>query len=376
MISRKVILATSIIIVSTLLTLLVAEGAYSIIRWDRMDRSLTHRSYLLIKHSIHDLMADREQDSVQLLKKEDFDSFIPLLMKLKAGLGNTPYKSLVTDQAAFIYRDQNGCLRQKPNVRKIMVPLRTMEFDPLDPPNLILDSEGLSNSDIAKLVANYGGTVVPMSTNELGERVTVPLVNANRKVLVVGDSVAQGARLDDADTIASQLQSADLSRQYINLGLGGAKSSDILCSVEYGLQRYKGGVDTIIYVFSESDFRRGDAYQTPGDVISKLAEMTKKEGVQHITVVLAPFIYNVIPQHTRFRGYRGDGFPTYSMEAKALEESVKAFGFKFIDIRATIYAELRAAKTDFAAFSFFIDQSHPSASGAKLIAHLISSARQ
>ena len=371
-------MATFTIIVSALLTLVVAEGLYSIIRWDRMDRSLTHRSYLLIKHSIRDLMVDREQDSVQLLNREDFDSIIPLLKKVKAGLGSTPYKSLVTDETSFIYRDQNGCLRQKPNVRKIMVPLRTIEFDPLDPPNLILDSEGLSNTDIAKLIANYGGAVVPMSTNELGERVTLPLVNANRKVLIVGDSVAQGARLDDADTIASQLQRADLSRQYINLGVGGAKSSDVLCSVEYGLHRYKGSIDTIIYVFSESDFRKrgAGAYQTPGDVISKLAEMTKKEGVQHIIVVLAPFIYNVIPQHTRFRGYRGEDFPSYSMEAKALEESVKAFGYTFIDIRPTIYAELRAAKTDFAAFSYFIDKSHPSASGAKLIADLISSTRQ
>ena len=211
-------MATITIIVSALLTLLVAEGVYSILRWDRMDRSLTRMSYLLIKHSMHDLIVDHKQDSVQLLNKEDFDSIIPLLKKVKAGLGSTPYKSLFTDQASFIYHDQNGCLRQKPNVRKIMVPLRTMEFDPLIPPNLFLDREGLSNIDIAKLIARYGGTVVSMSTNELGERVTVPFINANRKVLIVGDSVAQGARLDDADTIASQLQSADLSRQYINLG--------------------------------------------------------------------------------------------------------------------------------------------------------------
>jgi lysophospholipase L1-like esterase len=118
----------------------------------------------------------------------------------------------------------------------------------------------------------------------------------------------------------------------------------------------------LIYVYCENDFEP-ETYGTPESVVSWLKNFVKTQGIGKVTVVYAPYIYNVAPQYTRFRGYSGEHHPTYSRERAALAALVGEAGFRYIDISDLALAEAARAKTQFAALSLFSDHVHLSPYG-------------
>jgi lysophospholipase L1-like esterase len=278
-----------------------------------------------------------------------------------AGLGNSPYRELIREVAAVNTREE-GCSVQKPNLHKTTTHLRSNLFNPLDPLLIFYDSDPNLDSEIRKLIDTYGVRLTTLTTNEQGERTTLPAVASDRKVIIAGDSVAHGATIDDSETISSQLQALDPTRQYINLGINGADAPDIICALDKAASRYKGQIEELIYVYCENDFEP-ETYGTPESVVSWLKNFVKTQGIGKVTVVYAPYIYNVAPQYTRFRGYSGEHHPTYSRERAALAALVGEAGFRYIDISDLALAEAARAKTQFAALSLFSDHVHLSPYG-------------
>jgi hypothetical protein len=84
------------------------------------------------------------------------------------------------------------------------------------------------------------GRSVTLSSNSEGERLTIPESNADRIVLVAGDSMAFGAMVDDDVTIVSRLQANDPTRRYVNLGVPSVDARDIICRLEDAAKRYRG----------------------------------------------------------------------------------------------------------------------------------------
>src|SRR5262249_14140204 len=148
----------------------------------------------------------------------------------------------------------------------------------------------------------YGGPHTSLSTNDQGERITVPDVVTDRVVLVSGDSVAFGAMIDDEATIASQMQTRDRTRRYVNLGVPGDTAEQILCRLEAATQRYKGRIDELIYVYCENDLESKARYGTPKEVIEAVRNIVTREKIGKVTVVFAPYIYMVVPEMTRVEG--------------------------------------------------------------------------
>jgi hypothetical protein len=256
-------------------------------------------------------------------------------------------------------------------MHKTLTQLRTNVFNPLDPPVMFYDSERRLDSEIEKLVRTYGVRGVTFTTNAQGERVTVPAVTSDRKVIVAGDSVAVGAMVDDAETISSQLQALDPTRQYINIGIGSAKAADIVCALNRAAQRYRGQIVELIYVYCENDFRPGFPYGSPQEVIGWLRDYAKAQGIPKVTVVYAPYIYNIVPQLTRFRGYDGERHATRAKERAELSELVHDAEFRYFDISDLGLEEIDRVKTQFAALSVFSDHLHLSPYGtARLVERL------
>lgn len=368
---KKTVAAIAVVTLVSLLTLAVVEGVYSLARWDRMDESISLSAYRSLKRAFRG--SDDRSDGGQpaLLSRQDFEAALPMLEEVSAGLGNTPYSSLASVNSAINVTDAKGCLGQKPNLKKVMVALRTAEFELFDPPNLFVDEAALGREDLGELVRRYGGKPARLSTNEAGERTTFPAVTAARRILIAGDSVANGTRLDDADTLASQLQAADTSRQYVNLGVGGARAADVLCRLEDALVRYQGSIDAIVYVYCENDFDADEPFGRPEDAVARLADLARRAGVAKVTVVYAPYVYNIVPHLTRFRGYRGDGFPTHAAEAEALAAAVDKAGFRLLDTRQMAAAAATEAANDFAVLALYADAVHFSRLGTARLAGLL-----
>ncbi|MEE2982307.1 MAG: hypothetical protein VX929_03295 [Pseudomonadota bacterium] len=354
----KALLGSIGAVVVCLIMLLIGEGANAILSWKQYDASFTYKIYRMIKTALRELPTLKGGPAhTRLLSREHLEPLIPRLMALDAGLGNSPFGELETPASAVNQRD-GDCLVQKLNLRKTMTYLRTNIFNPFDPPALFYDSDRTLGEEVEALVRDYGTRSVSFTTNSYGERTTLPHVASDRVVLIAGDSVANGTLVDDSETLSSQMQARDPSRRHVNLGVGNADPADIMCALKKAVSRYGSYIDALIYVYCENDFIPTQPYGDPDAVVDWLESFTETAGIDDVTVVYAPYIYNVVPQFTRFRGYHGEHAETFFAEQARLRQRVRQAGFRYLDIGDVALQEIARRKTQFAAFSLFIDHVH------------------
>jgi hypothetical protein len=208
------------------------------------------------------------------------------------------------------------------------------------------------------------------TTNQYGERLTLPAVESEQIILIAGDSVANGVMLDDSETVASQLQAIDPAHQYVNLGISGATSADIQCALEKAATRYAGRVRELIYVFCENDFIESNAYGTPEELVDWLVEFKNRVGIDRVVLQYAPYIYNIVPQVTRVNGNPRRNFPTFRDEKRRLLRAAREAGFGIIDYVEIAKAEEEAVGSQFASLALFVDHAHLSRVGTqRLLPH-------
>ncbi len=347
-----------------LLTLLVAEGIYSVTRWKAADRSIVYNTYRLLTK----MTPDDAQPELRLASRGEFEALIPDMLEAGAGLGNSPYKEHKNERTAINARTADGCMFSKPLLDKEITHIRTAEFNLFDPPALFYDKGAVLSAPLQAFVEKYAIRPLSYRTNSHGERLTFPATDVQDRVLVAGDSVANGAMVSDEETLSSALQQRDSTRQYANLGVNGISAEDILCNLAAAAERYYGQIKALVYVYCENDFELDQPYGEPEDVVAWIADFAEREGIAKVTITYAPYIYTIMPHLTRFRGYRGEGRPAHYAEAKRLRTLSSSAGFEFIDIADLVQREIQDFGTDFAAFSLFVDSVHLSPYGSAKLA--------
>jgi hypothetical protein len=249
-----------------------------------------------------------------------------------------------------------------------MVLLRSNLFNILDPLNAFYDTNRVLPPRLRQFLDRYGFRKVRHRTNGDGERLTFPSVESPRKVIVAGDSIANGSMMNDWETLASQLQAEDRDRQYVNIGVNGASAKDNLCIMDRAAQRYAGQIREIIYVFSENDYEPDKPYGRPDQLIAGLTEFAKRNAVDRLTLVYMPKIYNSAPDVTRTRGTSYWDFPYYREEKHAILEGARLAGFAVVDFLDATNAAREAAGSPFGGLPLYVNQGHLSPIGtAKLV---------
>lgn len=355
----------------SVLTLAVAEGVYSVARWGKPHRSLSYQFLALAG------LTGNSGDNIAAYKPyfsnlDELARLLPLIKKNGVGIGNSPINTK-TDEAA-IKTIANGCPVIKPNMRKVAYFLHSSTVNPFESISVFHDADKQLDPSLAEFFERYRGPRVTLSSNAEGERLTVPDVKADRVVLLAGDSMAFGAMIDDADTIASRLQASDTSRRYVNLGVPGVEAADILCRLEDAATRYKGRIDELIYVYTENDFIPDRRFGSPNEVIDWLKDFVVREKIEKVTVIFAPLIYMVAPELTRIDGTEGGRYPRREEDRAELKGLVEAAGYRWIDIGTLAREEEDRQKTHFGVLSFFVDNGHPSPLGTKRIVERLESA--
>ncbi len=369
---KNVLITSLLVITSLFLLFLLAEGAVSLARGSNPGTSLGYGLYRLVRGDTwqQGLQSADDPNARILSDVSEIEGLMDQLQADGVGLGNTPFHELKTDESS-LYIDTGGCKRQKPDLRKRQTHLITRLYDPFDPILAFWNEDQVLHPDVRRFIDRYEFHEATLTTNAYGDRVTLPVVQSERKVIVGGDSVANGVLLNDRETIASQLQQLDPERQYINTGINGATAGEVICGIETAVRNYGGQFEELIYVYSENDFDSGTPFGTPEEVVAWLKAFAAKQGLRRTTVVYSPYIYNIVPQLTRFRGYRGDRFPHHNAEKLRLEAAAETAGIGFIDYTDIALAENQAAGTMFAALALFVDHAHYSRYGtAKLVARL------
>ena len=370
---KKLVLEAAAVLAVAVVALLAIEGAWSLIRWKVPHESVTYAAVRWVNAQVTGkYLRDDEQLPGVLSDAAEIEALLPLLVGQGVAMGNVPYAELDTARSRM-NAIVDGCYALQPNLDKTVFHLRTRLFNPLDPISVFYDTGTELDPALQEFFATYGLPSVRVTTNASGERTTVPLVERDRKVLIAGDSIAFGAMIGDADTLASQLQRLDPERQYISTGVGGADARDVICNLDRAAQRYAGQIDALIYLYSETDFNQSLEFGEPEPVIARLAEFAKANGMEpaRVSIVYAPSIYNVVPQFTRFAGYRGGNAPTYADQKQRLEAATQAAGFRWFDIAAIMQEENAAYGTQFATLHNFVDHSHLSPWGMRRLAETL-----
>ncbi len=177
---KKTVIGVLAVGMLCVVVVLIGEGVNSVVRWDKLDGSVTYHTYLLIQKALRTgktVTVNHEGPPFTwLLDRSELDALVPKLKADGVGLGNTDYRVLKDNTSIAINEEEGGCLVQKPNVRKTVTYLRSNIFNPLDPPVLFYDSDHKLDPQIGKLIDTYGLRPVTLTTNERGERNTVPAV--------------------------------------------------------------------------------------------------------------------------------------------------------------------------------------------------------
>jgi len=362
---KRVIIGIAAWSIIASVTWLALEGGYALVRWRKPDSSIAYG--LISKFST----PKAESGIFPVSTKSELEAIVPDLVAAGGGMGNVPYRKQMDSRNSINDVNDAECLTSRPNLRKLTGYVRNADFNRFDPPSIFYDADANLPRSVAAFIARYGVKLVTYSTNENGERITLPAVSSSIKTLVIGDSVAASVMLDDKDTIASKLQSTDDKVQYVNLGVNGSSASQNLCRLDKALKRYQGQITKIIYVYCENDFEKDDRFGSPEAAIEKLAQLATANRVSNITVVYAPYIYNVLPQITRFEGTRGGSHPKFVSQVKALRDLVAQKNWRFIDIGDLVKDEIEEKGSDFAGLAMFLDHVHLSAQGiSRLVAKL------
>jgi hypothetical protein len=356
-------LAICFVLAALAITLATLEGVYALWRGDEADTSIAYKAFSMFK--------EHDDPGIHYPVITDARVFDKLLASFKAdgvGLGNSKYDELRTERAASKTL-VDGCKVQKPNLDKTMTLLRAGLYEPFSPVVAFYDTNTELRPMVRDFIDRYSVRPVRMRTNSRGERLTLPLVEADEKVIVAGDSVANGALLGDDETLASRLQALDPTRQYINIGINGASAYDIVCALQRAAERYRGQIVELIYVYCENDFEDLDEPMgVPEQVVEWLTEFVEREGIQKTTIVFAPYIYNIVPYLTRFRGYRGGRWPSYRNDRERLFRLAREAQFGVVDMADIALREIDELGTPFAALSLFMDHAHWSPVGTTKMA--------
>jgi hypothetical protein len=373
----KTLARIGMVALSTLVTLVVGEGARSLLMGGRPHVSLssdivTRRPARLGRRapapsSAAPLPADgsdavQREGALYLSDRRELEALVPALKSIDAGVGNTDVADLVSENAS-INIEAGDCTRMKANLRKLTTQIRSDIFDVYDPPVVFYDADRALPDSVRAFLDRYGVRSVTLTTNAYGERTTLPLVDRDEKTLVAGDSVALGVGLTDAETLASRLQEADASRQYVNLGIAGVSSPQIECALDAAARRYAGAIAELIYVFCDNDYDPEDPRTAPSSVIAWLQHYATAHGIGRVTVVRSPFIRVVFPHR---EALEKDRFRAAS--ARQLAQLAAAARFRYLDIAMLAASEGASRATIFGPLQLFIDRVHLSPDGSRLVA--------
>jgi lysophospholipase L1-like esterase len=205
-----------------------------------------------------------------------------------------------------------------------------------------------------------------------GFRRTLPQVNAEKKILMVGDSATFGVGVDDEDTIASGLQQLiGLSHRVVNAGVSGYDADQAFrvarkLSVQ---QEY----DVLVYVAHNNDFVGEGKLLSSAKARDVIANFESLKDRFPGGVVVALF---VALEYAAEDVLLSEGWPSERVESltqlrRDLATMTSEAGFAFVDF-GDIVADIRAReKTIFAPWPLYVDHSHLSPRGTRIFAEHI-----
>lgn len=309
------------------------------------------------------LPASPELERFVASEKEVRDLY-PAFKKDAIAFGNSPFVELIQPQTESIVRDKDGVLGNLPNHTYQVAFGRYRIGDPWDP-ILYKDNhpEQPNSPETEAFVKKHLFAATTASHDELGHRTTLPASNAQDIVLVMGDSVAYGAAVNDAETLPSQLQLLHPQYRFVNAGVGGSGTPDNLQRLRIELKRLGSQVKSVVYVFCENDWNDED---TPEKLVSGLKQELSTAGIKDCTLVYTEYLERVMPDLVR-NTKESDLRRFWQLKARTLE-LLKSEPITLVQWSQLLEQHRQQAGSVFSGMSLYVDHCHLSPLGLKILA--------
>lgn len=356
--------------------LLILEGGRSIILGPKLHWSLVHECANIFRfkylspaicpaNSIAENNAKVDITNLPfLVNEEDLKKLIPDMQYSKVMLGNSPFLDTLGSEEARITVSgpPQNTLRLKGGLKGRFLYLKTDLYNPLDPVALSVAQEKKLTQALEELIRRYGFVEADFSTNEYGERVTLPYVDAGEIILIAGDSVAFGAAVNDEEHLASQLQRLTSDKKFVSIAVPGAGTDDSLVLMDEAFERYPGRVLGLVYVFCENDYNHQN---TPSVILDKLSHWLQDRKVKIGIVVYQQYLQRTMPEVFR---REVDEFITYDGYKKSFIEEAARKNIPVVDFKELVEEHRRDKRSLLAGATLYADQCHFSPEGNQKVA--------
>ncbi len=290
----------------------------------------------------------------------------PAFLKDGIAFGNSPFIELIQPITESIVRNKEGVLVNLPNHTYQVAFGRYRIGDSWDPV-LYKDNhpEKANTPETDAFVKKHLFNTTSATHDADGHRITLPTSTAQDIVIVMGDSVAYGAAVNDSDTLASQLQQRHPEFKFINAGVGGSGSPDNLQRLEIELKRYGSSVKSVIYLLCENDWNDDD---TPDKLVDGLVKLLDTAGVQDRVFIFTQYIERAMPdlvrgtKETDYRRFMNDKTRTFELLKQKSKSMV------LVDWTHILDDYRQKSGSVFAGLGLYVDHCHLSPLGLRILA--------
>jgi lysophospholipase L1-like esterase len=299
------------------------------------------------------------------------DNILKELIELRAVVDNAdnPTEQL-NHYTSLVDRDDEVGWSLIPNAHISVYTLRALNPENFDPPILALPSDAKISEGLKQYIKEQARIRYSYNVGPDGYRVTIPAIESDRRILMVGDSVLFGLGVNDDDTIASHLQRiVGNSFKVVNAGVGGFSGEQALKMAKKAAGKYK--YEVLIYIACQNDFMLSTEHVPYSvqarEVLNEFAASNDKFGGK-VVVMLMPHLEYAIDDILQKGGAYREVITETNRLRREMPLTAKELGLEFVDMMDIINDHMRQSGTIMARFALFADTAHFSPLGNRLAA--------
>ena len=257
----------------------------------------------------------------------------------------------------------------RPDTKMFVSVLKSTKAFNLDPPVLYLrhDDQFRMSERLRAYLKKESRLQYSYSTDSHGFRTTVPSVDSNEQVLIVGDSVPFGVGVADEATAASHLQRL-VSKRYriINASVGGydGQQAFLMARKISNNKKFAG----LIYIACQNDFMQNEDWiKEANSVLAKIKSISTRFDDNVIIVLHTYMEYNLRDIFLEDGWKEKLIIDTHALRS-ALPEMCSKYGYEYHDWTDIVSDFMEKERSIFSRFALYADHCHLSPLGNRLMA--------
>ena len=282
------------------------------------------------------------------------------------------HESVLTERAGKILKSK---LRKNVDIDAYQV--KSLLPYNVTPPVIYLSSDIKIPAEVNKYLESQTRTRYHISTDGEGNRKTVPQINSDKNLLVIGDSVAFGIGADDDEHFSSRLQFyLGNTVSVTTVGVGGYQYQQIKHKLKSALKQKK--YDGIIYIFCLNDFWSfldGEDWSSKKNTEVSLRDLKdffnllkKQADGKPVMIILVEYMEHLIPSFFLENGWSAERI-TYMETIRDLAiDLCERKGFSLIDWGEIVDDVSESDGSFYAKIGLYFDHIHMSPRGYDLLA--------